>query len=183
MRFRIVIIVLLLLPSPLLAQRFAVSTNALDYANFATLNADFSYALAQHWSISAGAKYNPFSFENKSGGTVQNKQRSFALGARWWPWNTWSGWWMSGKLQYREYNSGGIWSEQTREGDSYGGGLSAGYSYMVSPHVNLEVGAGAWAGITRYTVYSCPTCGVTEDKGKKSFVLPNDILLSVSYVF
>ena len=165
------------------AQRFALSTNALDYANLGTLNADFSYALSQHWSIGAGAKYNPFSYKNSEGDEFQNRQRSFALGARWWPWHIWSGWWMAGKLQYREYNSGGIKSQTTEEGDSYGGGLSLGYSYMLGTHINVEVGVGAWAGVRNYTVYACPTCGMTEDKGTKAFILPNDLLLSVSYVF
>lgn len=165
------------------AQRFALSTNALDYANFGTLNADLSFALSQHWSVGAGAKYNPFSYKNAEGESLQNRQRSVAVGARWWPWHIWSGWWMAGKLQYREYNSGGILSQRTEEGDSYGGGLSFGYSYMLGTHINVEAGVGAWTGVRYYTVYACPTCGMTEDKGKKFFVLPNDLLLSVSYVF
>ena len=39
--------------------RFSVSTNILDYVRLATLNVDASYALSRHWSVLAGARYNP----------------------------------------------------------------------------------------------------------------------------
>lgn len=175
--------ILAALPLPLSAQRLAISTNALDYANFLTLNAELSYAVSQHWSIGAGAKYNPFTFSEGTSKQIQNRQRSASVGARWWPWHTWSGWWLGGRLQYREYNSGGVTSKRTEEGDSFGGGLSAGYSYMLGTHFNIELGAGAWAGVRYYTVYECPTCGITENSGHRAFVMPNDLVLSLSYVF
>ena len=94
-----------------------------------------------------------------------------------------SGWWLGGKVQYQEYNRGGIRSAGTEEGDRYGAGLSAGFSYMLHPHLNVSVGAGLWAGYQRYVAYSCPVCGMTEEAGEKTFLLPNDLLLSLSYVF
>ena len=45
------------------------------------------------------------------------------------------------------------------------------------------LGAGVWGGFQRYTVYSCPVCGMTEESGEKTFILPNDLALSFSYVF
>ena len=81
------------------AQKFSVATNLADYANFGTLNLDVSYAISRNWSVMAGAKYNPFSFR---GGELLNKQRTFSLGARWWPWHIYSGFWVSSKAQYME---------------------------------------------------------------------------------
>ena len=78
---------------------------------------------------------------------------------------------------------GGIWSPQTREGDRFGGGLYAGYAHMLAPHLNLEFGIGLWTGADVYKVYSCPGCGLTTDSGIKSFVLPDDIMLALVYVF
>lgn len=163
-------------------QKFSVSTNAVGYMNFATLNIEGSYAVAQHWSITAGAKYNPFSF-NVSGRRMQNRQQSYAVGARFWPWHIYSGWWIAAKAQYQEYNAGGIISRRTEEGDRWGAGITAGYTYMVHPKLNLEFGLGFWAGMKRYVVYSCPECGLTQERGSKGFILPNDLIIGISYVF
>ena len=107
----------------------------------------------------------------------------YAAGVRFWPWHVFSGWWIGGKVQYQEYNRGGIRSAVTDEGDRYGAGLSAGFTYMLHPHLNVSVGAGVWGGFQRYTIYSCPVCGVTEESGEKTFLLPNDLALTLSYVF
>ncbi len=179
-RFIVVALLLSLTGVPAVAQRFSVATNLADYANFCTLNLDVSYALSQHWSLTAGAKYNPFSFRS---GEVLNKQRTFSLGARWWPWHSYSGLWLSSKAQYMEYSNGGIRSPQTQEGDAYGLGLSGGYSYMLTPHLNVEAGLGFWGGYRKYTVYACPQCGTTKERGSRAFIMPNDIILSIAYVF
>lgn len=169
---------------PSMAQRFSISTNLLGYACLGTLNADVSMSVSQNWSLTAGVKYNPFTFgrgnpENR----MQLRQRSFSLGARMWPWHNASGWWFAGKLRYQEYNMGGMISRDTREGDRYGGGLYFGYTHMVTAHFNVEFGAGVWGGMDRYSLYSCPECGLTMDSGTSLFVLPDDILISLVYVF
>ena len=163
-------------------QRFSVSTNAVSYLNLGTFNVEASYAAARHWSVTAGAKYNPFSFKGKKG-EFRNRQQSYNVGVRYWPWHTFSGWWIAAKAQYQEYNAGGVLSERTEEGDRWGGGVTAGYTYMVNPKFNVEFGLGFWAGVKKYVVYSCPICGFTLESGTKAFILPNEIVIGVSYVF
>ena len=178
--------VLLLVSQSLLADsgRFAVSTNLLDYARLATLNIDASCAVSRHWSVLAGARYNPFTFnEGDPQRQYQYRQRSYSAGARWWVWHTWSGWWIAGKTRYQEYNVGGIVSRKTEEGDRVGMGLYAGYTHMLTPHLNLEFGLGMWGGMTWYQTYSCPACGVTVDSGRKWFARPDDVMASLVYVF
>ena len=92
-------------------------------------------------------------------------------------------WWLAGKVQYQEYNSGGLVSRKTYEGDRYGAGFSGGYSYMVGKHFNIDFGLGFWSGMDVYKKYSCPVCGVTEDTGSKFFFLPSDVIIALSYVF
>lgn len=166
----------------LYGQEFSVSTNVLDYVNLGTLNLEASVGVAQHWSVNAGLKYNPFTFD---GGEkdIRNRQRSYSAGARYWPWHVYSGWWLSGKLRYQEYNSGGFISPETSEGDRFGGGFSGGYTYMVNPHLNVDMGFGMWAGYDSYITYACQTCGRVIGKGGKYFVLPADIVISLSYIF
>ena len=121
--------------------------------------------------------------DKKEGEPMTGRQQVYSLGARWWPWNVYSGWWLGAKGQYQEYNRGGITSPETSEGDRYGGGVAAGFSYMIHPHVNIDLGAGVWGGYDVYTRYTCPVCGFTKESGERWFILPNDIILSLIYVF
>ena len=167
------------------AQEVALSTNMADYIDLGTLNMAMSYALSRHWSAEAIFKYNPFSYsiQAAAGSVIQNKQRALGAGARFWPWHVYSGWWLSLRGQWQEYNRSLRSDEDAVEGDRWGGALSGGYSYMLSKHLNLEVGAGVWAGYGSQTRYACPRCGriVSSDRG--TFVLPSDVILAVSYIF
>ena len=178
---------LLLCPSiwlGLRANRFGVSTNLLDYARLGTLNVDASYAASRHWSVVAGVRYNPFTFnEGDPQKQFQYRQQSYFFGARWWLWHTWSGWWLSGKARYQEYNVGGLAGPETEEGDRIGAGLYVGYTHMLTPHLNMEFGLGFWGGKTWFTSYSCPVCGDMTDSGQKYFVHPDDLMISIVYVF
>lgn len=166
------------------ARRFSISTNLLDYARLGTMNLDASYAVSRHWSITTGARYNPFTFrKGDPDRQFQYRQQSYAAGARFWLWHTWSGWWFAGKARYQEYNAGGFGTSETEEGDRAGAGLYFGYTHMLSPHVNMEFGLGFWGGLSWYTRYSCPACGITVDKGREYFVRPDDFMISVVYVF
>ena len=180
----IVCLLLFCVPLAASAQKLQVSTNAALLACLGTLNAEIDYGVSQHWSVGAAGKYNPFSFEGGAAGSgFQMRQRSFAASARYWPWHIYSGWYLSGMLQWQEYNMGGIVSEQTEEGNRYGAGITAGYTHMLGEHFNLEFGFGLWAGMKDYVVYACPTCGVRKDDGIKAFVMPNELIIAVSYVF
>lgn len=163
-------------------QEWSVSTNMAAYADFGTLNAEVGYALGRHWNAAASFRYNPFTFES-DGEPLQSRQRTFAAGARYWPWHIYSGWWLSGKAQYQEYNRGGIRSPETREGERFGAGVAGGYSYMLTPWLNLDVGVGVWSGMDRFSVYECPVCGLTLEKGRKVFFLPDDLRVALSLIF
>ena len=55
--------VLLVLSGPLMhARKFSISTDILGYAKLGTLNLDASYAVSRRWSLTAGMRYNPFTF-------------------------------------------------------------------------------------------------------------------------
>ena len=164
------------------AQDWSLSTNVAGYADFGTLNAEVGYALGRHWNAAASFRYNPFTFE-ADGEPLQNRQRTFAAGARYWPWHIYSGWWLSGKAQYQEYNRGGIRSPETREGERIGAGVAGGYSHMLTPWLNLDLGLGFWGGRDHYAIYECPVCGLTLERGRTVFFLPDDIRVALSLIF
>ena len=85
------------------AQKFSISVNLLECAQLGTLNMDASYALNRYWSLTAGARYNPFTYNGgDSHRQFQARQQSYAVGVRLWPWHIMSGWWFAAKLRWQE---------------------------------------------------------------------------------
>lgn len=179
---RLLLLAAVLLSCSAMAQEISLSTNLADYAGGGTLNIEAAYGFARHWSAGAGIKYNPFSFGRGEEESML-RQRLISAGTRWWPWHIFSGWWMGAKLQYQEFAQGGIVSPETTEGDRFGGGISAGYSAMIGKHFNLDFGFGLWGGYSVYSVYACQNCGRRLASGTKAFLLPNDLILGISYIF
>ncbi len=174
------------------AQRLSAATNAADWAQFGTANASLQYGVTRHWSITAEARYNPWSF--RTGGSedermlseLKTRMQSYAVGARFWTWNVFSGWWLGAAAQYQEYDSGGVrapWVNLNEAGDAAGLVLSGGYALQLSEHWDLDFGLGLWGGWKSYTVYSCPWCGREVDKGRKFFIIPDKVILSLMYIF
>lgn len=181
--YLIVAAILMLTSARVQAQRFSLSTNLLDYVCLGTANVEISYSVSRNWSFILGAEYNPFTYREGQENQFQLRQQSYCFGARLWPWHTWSGWWLSGKLRYQEYNFGGILAKETDEGDRAGLGLYAGYTYMIGPHFNIEFGLGGWGGLDWFRRYACQQCGSTLESGRRWFVLPDDITIALVYVF
>ena len=190
-----------------MAQTWAVAVNAADAIDLGTISVEGSAAVSQHWSLHAGAKVNPWTFNrhNTWNGLFsepdpdqkQSRKQVYAVGARWWPWNVYSGWWVGGKAQYQEYNRGGLRlpigvgndrigfgnDGGAEEGDAFGAALSGGYSLMLKEHWNLDFGLGVWGGWTKYRKYEYPENGKLIEQGQKWFFLPNEVILSVVYIF
>ena len=177
------------------SQQLSISSNLLDWANLGTANVQAGVSVSRHITMHAAARYNPWHYApGKDGGRFQNCARTAAVALRWWPWNVYSSWWTGARVQVEEYNRGGLFGVQkTEEGLAAGAGIGAGYSRMLSSHLNLDLGIGIWAGRTRYTLYRCPRCGrilsdeVTGEPVKDSrkwFLLPSsDVQVSLTYVF
>lgn len=172
----------LLLSANAAGQGLSASVNLADCANFGTLNIETSYGVTRHLSLSAGAKYNPFTFGHDENAILQ-RQQTYSAGLKYWVWHVYSGWWLAAKAQYQEFNEGGISSRQTSQGDRYGQSLAVGYSYMLTRHLNIDFGVGMWGGYQTYVVRSCQHCGIIVDEGEKFFLLPNDLTFSLSYIF
>lgn len=167
------VLAMLVKVSPVFSQnKLAISTNMVEWVDGATLNMDASYSFGAHWSMVAGVDYNPYKSDDK--------RREFSMGAKYWPWYVYSGWWFSARAQYQEFSQ---LSQQLSEGDRYGASLSIGYSRMIGKHFNLDVGWALWTGYEHYKVYGCQTCARIREQGENYFLMPDKIILSISYVF
>lgn len=166
------------------AQKVSLSTNLIDWANFGTANIEAGLSMSQHFSLMAGAQYNPWEFKTPKGYDMYNKQTTAYAGVRYWPWYVYSGWWIGAKAQYSHSGRTGIWRPALEEKRSVGGGLSFGYTVMLHEHINLEFGAGLWGGRhLDYTLYECPECMKVRDTGARYFIAPDDVSVSIMFVF
>lgn len=177
------------------AQRFSLSTNSVEWFNFGTVNAEAGVAVSQHFSVHAAVRFNNWTFrkgdpedrfEDPYGDTekqFENRKQACALGVRYWPWYIYSGLWFYGRAQYMEYNRGGLIRHSAEEGDAYGIGLGAGYTHMLHKNWNIEFGVGVWGGRKTFSEYRCTNCGTVVDQGTKFFVLPDDVFISLIYIF
>lgn len=178
------------------AQNLSVSTNVVDWAEFATMNIEAGLPLARHLSVHAGVRVNPWQFGIKAGDASYAevmdlekagfflKKTQVGLSLRWWPWHVFSGWWFRAKAQYSSYDRGGKFLGQERYmGDAVGGGLALGYTWMLSSSWNLELGVGGWAGMTRESVRENIVTPTPTPYVWKPFVLPDDLVIAFVYIF
>lgn len=167
------------------AQKLSASTNLFGWAFLGTANVEAQYAVAQTWSVAVSGDYNPWTWKAHTADQFQWRRRSVALGARWWPWHVYSGWWVSGDLRWQEYNEARVLTKDitAEEGDRFGFRLGAGYTVMINSWLNVDFGIRGWGGLRDYTVYACPECGRIVEKGKGVFLLPDEAVVSLMFVF
>ena len=163
--------------------RLGVGTNITDYFYLLTPNVDLQYSINRHVTAQAGLKYNNWSFAGGTDREVKNRRQTYYAGARWWPWYTFSGWWMGSAAQFEEYDTGGVFRDDSEAGNAVGLSVSAGYSLQIKKWLNVDVGVGVWGGKTRYSLYACPYCGKKLEDGEKFFVLPNEARVALQFIF
>lgn len=176
--------------------RVALSTNAVDWAWFITPNITAQFAVSQHVTIEASARYNNWSFMNDSPtDRLRFAQSTYGLGARWWTWYTYSGVWYGAKAQYSEYSRGSFVNRYIKEeGDAAGLSLSAGYSIHINKWFDVDFGLSLWGGKKWYKTYEsetnvCPSCGRRTDAAydqpasTKTFLEPNEAVIALMFVF
>lgn len=177
--------------------RFAFSTNAVDWAWFVTPNIDLQYAVGRRFTIEATAKFNGWTFFDQSA-EKRNRQcrQEYSLGMRFWPWYTYSGWWVGAEAQYQEYSRRPVANVfRKEEGDAAGVALSAGYSIQVLSWFNIDVGLGFWGGQKWYKTYesvdrACPECGKRVDRldgsdapSQSFFLMPDEARIALMFIF
>lgn len=165
--------------------QLAVSTNLVDWASLCTLNLEAGVSVSQHLSVQAGVKYNPWNFSiGDPEIPLYAKQASARAGVRYWPWYVFSGWWVGLQAQIIRYAETGLWRHALDTGAAAGGVLSLGYTLMLNERLNLEFGAGAWAGRRfEHTLYCCPECMRVRESRPGNFVALNDLSVAVMYLF
>jgi len=185
MKRQIVVILLVISSFCAKAQNVSVSTNLVDWANFATTNLEVGVSVSQHISFVAGGKYNPWDFSNADE-QMYSKSMAGYLGMRYWAWYVNSGLWFQLKGQYADYSITGTWRPALDEGRAAGGGFACGYTFMLSDHFNIELASGIWGGyLLEHNVYECTDClRLREnDSGPRPFFDLDNLAVSLVYIF
>lgn len=167
------------------AQKVTLGTNVIQWADLGSINLEGSLAVSQHVSLHMGGRYNPFYFQRGTENQFQNRKRGAWMGTRFWTWYVNSGWFFQAKAQWQEYNYylPGM-TNVKEEGDRFGGGLAAGYALMITDHFNIEFGISVWGGMQIYNEDLLPEMGRRVTAGaKKGFILPDDVSVTLVYVF
>ena len=161
-----------------MSQSLAIKTNLItDALLIPTLGAE--YALGDHSSISLTGTYMPFTVGEK-----KYKNWSVQPEYRYWVYEPYDGWFfgvnaIAGGFNINNVHVGGLYGKQ-RQGKMFGGGLTAGYHFILSKHWNLELALGADA---LYCHYERFLNGNSEGMHNSFTVLPIGTAVSIVYVF
>jgi len=164
--------------------------NNLLYDAAATPNLQLEFRLSERWTLQAGVGFNPFPLND----AVLPKWRHIAveLAPRYW---LGSGvdrserWcdvfvrdFLSFNIAYAHYNvAGGMYPvgwlykdvrQYRMQGDAVMAGVSYGWDWPLSKHVNIELEGGIDGGFTWYDKFTCVHCGKQLAQERKWFVVP-----------
>lgn len=164
---------------------WAVSTNLAKWAFLGTANLGLHFPLAKSWSAELQGRYNPWTYHNDSDSKRMTwRERTLAAGARGWLNGCFeAGPYIGLGAQYTQFNRGGVFGDKTYEGVAYGAYLKAGWLARITDHWKFEAGLGVIGAWADYDVYKCSVCGRQLDSRERWILFPDELNLSIVYVF
>ena len=174
---------------PASAQNVAVKTNALYWAT-TTPNIGVEVSVAKQHSLQLFYGLNPW----KQSGGDQTSLRHWLLMPeyRYWFCESFNGWFVGAHLMGGQFNMGGVdlpfglfpsLENRRSEGWYAGGGVTAGYQWVLSRHWNIEASLGVGYDYIKYDKFRCGECGERLKSGHTNYIGPTKLALSVMYVF
>ena len=143
------------------AQKVAIKNN-LAYDALKTPNLSLEFSMGRKWTLDTQVGMNFFFYtQDATSSRYKTKKASHWLVLQ-------KG---DGKMKEHRY-----------EGYFWGGGLSAGYQWVVSNRFNIEASLGIGYVHTRYDKYKCTTCGKKEGKGDADYIGPTRAAISIIYM-
>ena len=174
---------------PASAQNVAVKTNALYWAT-TTPNIGVEVSVAKQHSLQLFYGLNPW----KQSGGDQTSLRHWLLMPeyRYWFCESFNGWFVGAHLLGGQFIVGGVdlpfglmptLENRRYEGWYAGGGVTAGYQWVLSRHWNIEASLGVGYDYIKYDKFRCGECGERLKSGHTNYIGPTKLALSVMYVF
>lgn len=168
------------------AQKVAIKNNLL-YDATATPNLALEMALSRKMTLELGAGINWFDFSD-------NRKAKHVLvqpELRWWTCDVFNGHFFGVHGHAAQFNVGGwdipvgrleTFKDNRYQGYLYGGGISYGYQWLLSPRWNLETSIGGGFARIHYDKYPCTECGSKIDDGKQNYWGVTKAAVSLIYI-
>jgi len=169
------------------AQKVALKNNLL-YDATATPNLALEVGLSKKTTLEIGAGLNLFTFSD-------NKKFKHVLiqpELRWWTCDVFNGHFFGLHGHGAQFNVGGwdipvgrleAFKDSRYQGYLYGGGVSYGYQWVLSPRWNFELSAGAGYARIHYDEYPCAECGTKISDGTYNYWGVTKAAVSLIYFF
>lgn len=164
----------------------ALKSNLL-YDLTTTVNIGFEVGLAPRWTLDVPFNVNPWKFGND----MRLRHWGVQPEVRYWTCRRFDGWFFGLHGHYAQYNVGALpdWSfvsenmQQNRyEGELWGAGVSAGYSWILNRRWSMEVTMGAGYARLSQDKYPCTACGTSLGRKTKHYFGPTKVGFSLVYM-
>ena len=169
----------------LCAQHVGVKNNLLYDATL-TPNLGIEIGLGKKTTLDLSGNYNPFVFND--GKHIKHWLVQPEL--RFWTCERFNGWFFGVHLHGGEFNFAKVrlpfnlytnLRDNRYEGYYYGGGVSAGYQWMLGKRWNLEATLGLGYARVEYDKYRCADCSPKIGSGSKNYFGPSKAAVSLIY--
>lgn len=174
------------------AQDFAIKSD-LSSDIFANINLGGEVGLAPKWTLDVSGEFNAWSFHDDK----RWKHWFIQPETRYWFCDRFAGHFVGAHLHGGQFNVGGIDTDFTILGTNFsklkdtryqgwfvGGGVSYGYTWILSRHWNLEAEIGIGYSYTRYDRYPCAHCGTKlESNRSHNYWGVTKAAINIEYVF
>ena len=166
------------------AQKIALKSNLL-YDATTTMNLGVEFGLARKWTLDIPVNYNPWKPDNG------RRLRHWGIQpeVRYWFCESFNRTFVGLHAHYADFNVGklpGIFSENMQknryQGHLYGGGLSAGHSWILKKRWSIEASIGLGYARIEYEKYPCAECGSKLKDTGRNYFGPTKAALSIIYL-
>lgn len=181
------------------AQELAVKTNLL-YDATTTPNVGAEIGLGHRMTAQVFYGFNPWTYSGDGAEEKKAKHWVVMPELRWWTCSKMNGWFFGVHAMGGQFNASNVKApvpgvffkglnitqavRDTRvQGSFLGGGITAGYQWILSRHWNLEAEVGVGYNRVWYDQYPCAECGTKISGGHSNYVGLNKAGLSLMYVF
>ena len=187
-RLKLVLLALAVASAPkAVGQEMGLKTNLL-YWGTTTPNLGFEMQTGEKHTVQLFYGWNPWRFSDSK------KLRHWVVQpeVRHWFCHTFNGWFVGAHLMGGQFNAGGIkmpfgllknFADNRYEGWFVGGGVTAGYQWPLSKHLNLETSIGLGYDYLKYDKYKCEHCGTKQHEASRNYVGPTKAALELIYMF
>lgn len=176
-----------MMPGKALSQNVALKTNLLYWAT-TTPNLGLECSVGMKHSVQLFYGFNPWKATWGKSTCHWVLQPEY----RYWFCETFNGWFVGVHLMGGEFNLSEVelpfnilkdLKDHRYEGWFAGGGVTAGYQWMISPHLNLEASVGIGYDYIKYDKYKCGVCGEKVKSSHANYFGPTKAALSIVYIF